>query len=43
LDLKSNKVNKNNKIFNKNANDLANEIKVDVVYIDPPYNSRQYS
>ena len=25
------------------ANILANEIKGDVVYIDPPYNSRQYS
>lgn len=42
LDLKTNTVNKNNKIFNKNANELAREIKVDLVYIDPPYNSRQY-
>ena len=25
------------------SNILANEIKGDVVYIDPPYNSRQYS
>ena len=43
LDLKSNTNNKNNKVFNENANDLVKNIKADVVYIDPPYNSRQYS
>ena len=30
-------------IYRKDANQLAKEIKSDVVYIDPPYNSRQYS
>lgn len=43
LDLKSNIVNKNNKIFKEDANELVKKIKCDVVYIDPPYNSRQYS
>ncbi len=35
--------NKNNKIFNEDSNKLVKKIKADVVYIDPPYNSRQYS
>ena len=43
LDLKSNKNNKNNKIFNEDSNELVKNLKADVVYIDPPYNSRQYS
>lgn len=30
-------------IFREDANVLAKKIKSDVVYIDPPYNSRQYS
>lgn len=30
-------------IFKEDANKLANQIKTDLVYIDPPYNSRQYS
>lgn len=30
-------------IHRKNANELARKIKADVAYIDPPYNSRQYS
>ena len=30
-------------IYRKDANELAKEIKSDLVYIDPPYNSRQYS
>ncbi len=30
-------------IYRKDANILASNIKADVVYIDPPYNSRQYS
>lgn len=29
-------------IFNLDANELARLIKYDVVYIDPPYNARQY-
>lgn len=43
LDLKSVSNNKNNKIFNEDSNELVKNIKADVVYIDPPYNSRQYS
>ena len=35
--------NRNNKAYCMDSNILANEIKGDVVYIDPPYNSRQYS
>jgi len=31
------------KIFLDDANQLVRNIKADVVYIDPPYNSRQYS
>jgi len=30
-------------IFQEDANILAKKIKADVAYIDPPYNSRQYS
>ena len=35
----------NKKIYisRKDANQLAKEISCDIVYIDPPYNSRQYS
>lgn len=29
-------------IFNENANNLVKHIKADLVYIDPPYNGRQY-
>ena len=43
LDLKSEEINNNNKIFNEDSNELVRNIKADVVYIDPPYNSRQYS
>jgi len=38
-------VENNNKInysFNKDANDLIKEITGDILYIDPPYNGRQY-
>lgn len=35
--------NQNNKVFCKDANKLIREIKTDILYIDPPYNSRQYS
>ncbi|MGB1017878.1 MAG: DNA adenine methylase [Chitinophagales bacterium] len=31
-----------NKVFNKNSNDLIKEIKGDILYLDPPYNARQY-
>jgi adenine-specific DNA-methyltransferase len=30
-------------IYKEDANQLAKQIKTDIVYIDPPYNSRQYS
>lgn len=35
--------NSNNEIYNEDANSLVKKIKADVFYIDPPYNSRQYS
>ncbi|MCM1499932.1 MAG: DNA adenine methylase [Clostridium sp.] len=31
-----------NECFNRDANELVKEIYADLVYIDPPYNSRQY-
>lgn len=34
--------NENNRCFNRDANELVREIEADMVYIDPPYNSRQY-
>lgn len=37
-----NNKNNNNKIFHEDSNKLAKKIKADIVYIDPPYNSRQY-
>ena len=32
-----------NKAFNEDANTLARRLKGDVLYIDPPYNQRQYA
>lgn len=32
----------NNEIYCEDANTLMKKVKVDVVYIDPPYNARQY-
>ena len=32
-----------NKIFNADANELIGELSGDLLYCDPPYNSRQYS
>ena len=29
-------------VFNKNSNKLIHEIKGDILYLDPPYNARQY-
>ena len=42
--LPSAKVNNNpaNQCFNMDANELVRSIETDLVYIDPPYNSRQY-
>ncbi len=34
--------NTNNEIHNKDANLLIRDIECDVLYLDPPYNSRQY-
>lgn len=34
---------KNNKVFNMDANILIGKIKGDILYIDPPYNKRQYA
>lgn len=41
LDIK--KTTHKSKIYKSDANELVKSIKADVVYIDPPYNSRQYS
>lgn len=35
-------LNVNNVCYNMDTNKLASEIEADLVYIDPPYNSRQY-
>jgi len=35
--------NTNNEIYKEDANTLIKKISCDVLYIDPPYNSRQYS
>lgn len=32
-----------NKAFKKDANELIKNIKADILYLDPPYNSRQYA
>ena len=34
--------NPNNQCFNTDSNELVKNIEADLVYIDPPYNSRQY-
>lgn len=34
--------NSNNEVHQRDANQLVREISCDVLYIDPPYNSRQY-
>lgn len=47
IPLVDNNNNKNNKCYNLDANELVRNKKIrfkaDLVYIDPPYNSRQYS
>ena len=42
IPLPSESLNKNNKCFNGDANEVIKNISADLVYIDPPYNSRQY-
>ena len=34
--------NKDNFAFNRDANDLVKEFETDILYLDPPYNSREY-
>jgi adenine-specific DNA methylase len=34
--------NQNNEIYNQDANTLIRDIECDILYLDPPYNSRQY-
>ncbi len=43
MPLISEKLDKNNVCFNIDANELVKQIYADLIYIDPPYNSRQYS
>ncbi len=38
----TNNNNGNNRCYNMDINCIANEIYADIVYLDPPYNSRQY-
>lgn len=38
---KNKKINKKNKVYNKDIIDL--DLEYDIVYLDPPYNNRQYS
>lgn len=42
LELPTIKQNKNNKVFCEDANELIKHVSADLIYIDPPYNSRQY-
>ncbi len=40
--LTENETNRLNKIYQRDANELVREINTDILYIDTPYNSRQY-
>lgn len=42
LQVKSPKNNKRNEIYKEDSNELVKHVSCDLVYIDPPYNSRQY-
>lgn len=33
---------KSHEVYNEDANELIRKIKTDILYLDPPYNSRQY-
>lgn len=33
---------KKHKVYNKNSMDIIGDLKCDILYLDPPYNSRQY-
>jgi len=43
IKLETFKNNKMNQCFNQDSNELIKKIKGDILYIDPPYNSRQYA
>jgi len=46
IDFKKPIINKNNfenEVFQEDSNELIKKIKGDILYIDPPYNSRQYA
>lgn len=34
---------RDNKAFNEDANELVNKLEADIIYIDTPYNNRQYA
>lgn len=40
--LENEATNRNNTVLNEDANNLVKKIKSSVLYLDPPYNSRQY-
>ncbi len=40
--IKIEKTNNNSQVYNSDINKLINEIKGDILYLDPPYNSRGY-
>lgn len=40
--LKTNNDNNDNRVYNKDCNELIKEIKGDILYMDPPYNTRKY-
>ena len=40
--LEKSDINHNNLVLNEDANNIIKKIKSDVLYLDPPYNSRQY-
>lgn len=42
LELPSKDINNNNEYYCMDSNELVKQLSVDLVYIDPPYNSRQY-
>jgi len=42
LPLPTDNLNSNNACYNEDTNELVKRIYADLVYIDPPYNSRQY-
>lgn len=41
--IKTYKSDKKHKVFNKNSVEIAPDLDVDVLYLDPPYNERQYA